>query len=100
MFPLYVNVAGNETYKNLYRLIFLKSNYFTMWIFTFLLTFQTISNKGWVETLFFPFLLLTFPKMTLLLQKFLETVQKVSKMVDIHFFKNVDFEKNLPVTKF
>ena len=28
-----------------------------------------------------------------------ETVQKVGKIEDIHFFENVAFEKNLPVTK-
>ena len=29
---------------------------------------------------------------------FLETVQKVGKKVGIHFFENIHFEKNLPVT--
>ena len=28
---------------------------------------------------------------------FLETVQKVGQNVDIHFFENIVFEKNLPV---
>jgi hypothetical protein len=36
--------------------------------------------------------------MYLLLQNFfLETVQKVSKIVDIHLFENIAYEKNLPV---
>ena len=74
----------------------MRSNAFTEWIYTFLATFQTMSIKGWVETFYFAFLLITFPKRSLLLQKkILETVQKV----DIHFFKNVTFEKNLPVEK-
>ena len=42
------------------QLKFLRGNDFTEWIFTFLLTFQTISKKGWVETLLFSFLLITF----------------------------------------
>ena len=57
--------------------------------------------KGWVETPFlvFPFLLITFPKKSVLLQTFfLEIVQKVGKIVDIHFLENVAFEKNMPVT--
>ena len=47
--------AGEPRKKNCYRQIFLRSNDFTEWIFTFLPTFQTISKKGWVETLFFSF---------------------------------------------
>ena len=35
----------------------------------------------------------------LLQEFFLETVQKVGKIVDIHFFENVAFETNLPVKK-
>ena len=68
------------------------------YLFTFLPTFQTISKKGWMETLFF--FLITFPRKSLLPQRFfLETVQKVGKIVDIHFFENVAFEKKLPVNE-
>ena len=44
----------------------------------------------------------TFPIKSILLQKFyLETVLKVGKIVDIHFFVNVAFEKKMLVpTKF
>ena len=45
----------------------------------------------------FPFLLITFPIKSLLLQKIFKTVQKVDKIVDIHSFENISFEKNLPV---
>ena len=54
-------------------------------------TFQTISKKGWVETISFPFLLITFSKSLYYYKK----VQKVDKIVDIHFFENVVFEKYL-----
>ena len=40
---------------NLYRQMFWRSNNFIEWIFTFFLTFQTISKKDWVETPFFSF---------------------------------------------
>jgi hypothetical protein len=66
------------------------------WIFTNFLTFQTYSKKGWVETLSPSFLLITFLK-KYLLQNILETFQKVGKIMDIHFFENVAFEKKLPV---
>ena len=83
---------------------FLRSNYFTEWIFTFLPTFQTISKKWWVKTknpFHFPsFLLITFPKKTLLPQIFLETVLKFGKKVQIHFFENVVFEKKNACTKY
>ena len=44
------------------------------------------------------FLLITFPSMSLLPQRlFLDSVQKVGKKVDIHFFENIVSEKFLPV---
>ena len=55
-------IFGVQTSQNLkllalwsYRQFVLKRNGFTEWIFPFLHTFQTISKKGWVETLFFYF---------------------------------------------
>ena len=38
-----------------YRQIFLRSNDFTEWIFTFVPTFQTISKNGWIELFFYHF---------------------------------------------
>ena len=55
----------------MYRQIFIRRNDFTDWMFTSLPTFQTISNKGWEEIVFF-----SFPKKFLHVQIFLETVQR------------------------
>ena len=43
------------------------------------------------------FILITFHRKSLLLKFSLETIQKVDKIVDIHFFENVAIEKKLPV---
>ena len=41
---------------------------------------------------------MTFPRNTLQIQKkSLEIIQKFDKIVDIHFFENVAFEKKMPV---
>ena len=55
-----------------------------------------LKRGGWKPL---SFRLFTFPKKSLLLKIFLETVQKDDKIVDIHFFENVAFEKKLPVIK-
>ena len=51
------------------RQIFLRSNNFTEWVFNFFPTLQTISENWWVETHFFSFLLINFPKKLYRLQK-------------------------------
>jgi len=72
----------------------LRSNNFTEWIFTFFANFSDYFKKGVGRK---TFLLITFPKKSLLLKFSLETVQKAGKIMDIHFFDNIAFEKNLPV---